>query len=184
MADSAAIHLHIHNAEQLPDGYAEAICAIFGYFVNDLCEDDPPTELSGTAFVGTRTDIANDLNALMTGDGLPPHRFGYTIYEEPHHEALGRLLRYTPDYGDFEATCSNTGQVLLTFSDVARAIESTDDRESLVATLKVIFGEAPTIPRRSSLGPTKPDRTTSPCHRREHAAATARRTARRRGGTP
>jgi hypothetical protein len=127
----------------LPDGYAEAISNIFSDYVNDLSEDASLTDVSGTAFEGTRNNIADDLNRLMSGVGLPAHQFGFTIYEEPHHEQLGRLLRYTPGYGDFTADCSNTGQVLLTFTDVAKAIDSTDDRETLVAALRVIFGEVP-----------------------------------------
>lgn len=140
MSDSIAVHLHIDHPETLPEGYADAISTIFNEHTSDITDDPSLDDLSGVAFVGTRNDIADDLCLLMKGGTLPAHQFSFTVYEEPHHDALGTLLRYTPGAGDFEADCINTGQVLRSFADIGEAIASTTDRASLVAALEAMFG--------------------------------------------
>jgi hypothetical protein len=142
MADSIAVHLHIKRPETLPDGYADAICTIFNEHASDITEDPSLDDISGVAFVGTRNDIADALCVLMEGGTLPAYQFGFTVYEEPHHEELGRLLRYTPGVGDFEADCTNTGEILRSFTDIGEAIASTTDRASLIAALEAMFGGA------------------------------------------
>jgi hypothetical protein len=142
MSDSIAIHLHIDHAETLPEGYADAICTIFNEHASDIIEDPSLDDISGVAFVGTRNDIADDLCRLMQGGTLPAHQFSFTVYEEPHHEELGTLLRYTPGIGDFEAACTNTGEVLRSFADIDAAIAATTDRASLIAALEAMFGRA------------------------------------------
>ena len=142
MADSIAIHLRIDRAETLPDGYADAICSIFDEHANDITEDPSLDDISGVAFVGTRNDIADALCVLMESGTLPAFQFGFTVYEEPHHEELGRLLRYTPGIGDFEADCTNTGEVLRSFADISNVIASTTDRASLIAAVEALFGRA------------------------------------------
>ncbi|GGN37889.1 hypothetical protein FHR83_005392 [Actinoplanes campanulatus] len=141
MSDSIAVHLHIDRPETLPEGYADAISAIFDEYTTDITADPSLDDISGVAFVGTRNDIANALCLLMKGGTLPAHQFSFTVYEEPHHEELGTLLRYTPGVGDFEAACTNTGEVLRTFADIGEAIASTTDRTSLVAALEAMYGE-------------------------------------------
>ncbi|MFC7530201.1 hypothetical protein [Actinoplanes sp. GCM10030250] len=142
MADSIAIHLHIDHPELLPEGYADAICTIFNEHASDITDDSSLDDISGVAFVGTRNDIADELCALMKGGILPAHQFSFTVYEEPHHEALGTLLRYTPGVGDFEADCTNTGEVVRSFADIGEAIASTTDRATLIAALEARFGRA------------------------------------------
>jgi hypothetical protein len=140
MSDSIAIHLHIDHPGSLPEGYAEAICTIFNEHASDITEDPSLDDISGVAFVGTRNDIADELCLLMEGGTLPAHQFSFTVYEEPHHEELGTLLRYTPGLGDFEAACTNTGEVLRSFADIDEAIAATTDRASLTAALEGLFG--------------------------------------------
>jgi hypothetical protein len=148
MSDSIAIHLHIDKPETLPEGYADAIGAIFDEHASDVTDDPSLDDISGVAFVGTRNDIADDLCLLMKGGALPAHQFSFTVYEEPHHEALGTLLRYTPGAGDFEAACTNTGEVVRSFADIGEAIAATTDRASLIAALEAMYGETNSHRRR------------------------------------